>query len=179
MRVVSGTARGRKLKTPDTYDMRPTTDNVKESIFNILMNRVEDTRVLDLFAGTGQLGIEAISRGAHEVVFIDNNNESLKIIKDNLKTCKFDANVIKADATEYLKCGGKFDLIFIDPPYDSDEYEKVFDAIMKFDILNPGGIIVVESRYEKHIPDVVKPYVKLREYKYGQIKITTFTREAK
>ena len=179
MRVITGTARGRKLKTPANYDVRPTTDNVKESVFNILTNDVEGRTVLDLFSGTGQMGIEALSRGAKSAVFVDHDMASVKLTKENLQLCRFEATVVKSDALAYLKtCGkGKFDLIFIDPPYDSPLYEEVLSAINRFDILSVGGIIIVESHVDKDIPDMEPPYKKLKTYKYGRVKITSFTKE--
>ena len=178
MRVITGTARGRKLKTPSNYDVRPTTDNVKEALFNILMNDVEGRRVLDLFSGSGQLGIEALSRGAAKVVFTDNDPASIKLTKENLKICGFEGEVIRTDALSFLKRGNKFDLIFIDPPYDSMLYEDVLNTINEFDILSVGGIIAVECRIEKNVPEMKEPYRKIREYRYGKVKITTFTRGA-
>ena len=120
MRVITGSARGRKLSEPKNYDIRPTTDNVKESIFNIIQFDVEGRRVLDLFAGTGQLGIEALSRGAKSAVFVDKSSEAIALVKQNLKACNLEANVVREDSLSYLERGGKFDLIFIDPPYDTE-----------------------------------------------------------
>ena len=97
MRVITGSARGRRLKTPETYDIRPTTDNVKEAVFNIIQFNIEGRRVLDLFAGTGQLGIEALSRGAAEAVFVDRDREAVKIVKENLKACALQAAVRQED----------------------------------------------------------------------------------
>ena len=111
MRVITGTARGRRLKTPENYDIRPTTDNVKESLFNIIQFDIEGRRVLDLFAGTGQLGIEALSRGAKSCVFVDESREAVRIVKENLKTCALSAPVLQADALSYLRRGERFDLI--------------------------------------------------------------------
>lgn len=176
MRVITGEARGRKLKTPSNDDVRPTTDNVKESIFNIIRDCVEGRRVLDMFAGTGQLGIEAISRGADSVVFTDSDAKSISLVKENLSICKFNATVIKTDAIAYLKHCDKFDLIFMDPPYDSNLYEAALNNICEFDILNIGGLIVVESRRDKILPEVKSPYKLLKEYNYGKVKITTYTR---
>ena len=154
MRVITGTARGRRLKTPENYDIRPTTDNVKESVFNIIQFDIEGRRVLDLFAGTGQLGIECLSRGAAEAVFIDENTAAVKIVKENLKTCGFTAAVLQQDALGYLRHCGKFDLVFVDPPYDSGLYESVLETINSVDILSDGGIILCESRREKTLPDM-------------------------
>ncbi len=178
MRVITGTARGRRLKTPENYDIRPTTDNVKESVFNIIQFDIEGRRVLDLFAGTGQLGIECLSRGAAEAVFIDENTAAVKIVKENLKTCGFTAAVLQQDALSYLRHCGKFDLIFVDPPYDSGLYESVLETINSVDILSDGGIILCESRREKSLPDMRAPYRKKKEYNYGRVKLTVYIKDS-
>ena len=177
MRVITGTARGRRLKTPEGMDIRPTTDNVKESIFNIIQFDIEGRRVLDLFAGTGQLGIECLSRGASEVVFVDSSRDAVKIVKDNLKTCGFNAPVLQLDAQNYLKACGKFDLIIIDPPYDSPVYDTVLETINSVDILSDGGIIICESRREKALPEMTAPYRKAKEYNYGKVKLCLYRKE--
>lgn len=177
MRVITGTARGRKLKTPDDYDIRPTTDNVKEAVFNIIQFDIPGRRVLDLFAGTGQLGIECLSRGAAEAVFIDQSRQAVGIVKENLKTCGLKGTVLQADAIEYLRRGEKFDIIFVDPPYDSELYEPVLKTVNSVDILSDGGIIVCEIRREKSLPEVSAPYKKGREYCYGKVKIGIYTKE--
>jgi len=177
MRVISGSVRGRKLKTPENYDIRPTTDNVKESLFNIIQFDIEGRRVLDLFAGTGQLGIECLSRGADSVVFIDQSREAVKIIKENLKACGLSAPVLQQEAVSYLHGCGRFDLIFVDPPYDSLLYEPVLNAINSVDILSDGGIIVCESRRETMMPELAAPYHKGREYRYGKVKLTLYVKE--
>ena len=171
MRVITGTARGRRLRTPENYDIRPTTDNVKESLFNIIQFDVEGRKVLDLFAGTGQLGIECLSRGADSVVFVDESREAVNIVKDNLKTCGLSASVLQMDALSYLRGCGKFDLIFVDPPYDSNLYEEVLKIINSVDILSDGGIIICEARRDRQLPEMTEPYRKLREYHYGKVKL--------
>ena len=178
MRVITGTARGRRLKTPADYDIRPTTDNVKESIFNIIQFDIEGRRVLDLFAGTGQLGIECLSRGAGQTVFVDQSREAAAIVKDNLKSCGFNAVVLQQDALSYLKHCGQFDLIFVDPPYDSGLYGPVLEAINSFDILSDGGIIICECRRELSLPDMRPPYKKGREYRYGKVRLCVYTKES-
>lgn len=177
MRVITGTARGRKLSTPTNYDIRPTTDNVKESIFNIIQFDIEGRKVLDLFAGTGQLGIECLSRGAESVTFVDENKEAIKIVKENLKTCNLKGNVLQMDALSFLRGGGKFDLIFIDPPYDSALYAPALEIINLVDILSDGGIIVCEARKDKILPEMQAPYRKRKEYSYGKLKICIYTKD--
>ena len=177
MRVITGSARGRKLKTPENYDIRPTTDNVKESVFNIIQFNIEGRRVLDLFAGTGQLGIECLSRGAASAVFVDQSREAVKIVKDNLKACGLSGTVVQSDALSFLRTCGKFDIIFIDPPYDSDLYESVLNTVNSIDILSDGGIIICESRRERALPEMTAPYKKRREYTYGKVKLCIYTKE--
>ena len=177
MRVITGTARGRRLKTPEGMDIRPTTDNVKESVFNIIQFDIEGRRVLDLFAGTGQLGIECLSRGAREVVFVDKSPAAVKIVKENLKSCGFSATVVHRDAPEYLDGCGRFDLIFVDPPYDAGLYETVLEKINSVDILSDGGIIICESRRDTAMPEMRAPYRKRREYNYGKVKLCLYDKE--
>ena len=179
MRIISGIAGGRKLETPRNDDVRPTTDNVKESVFNILQFDIQGRRVLDLFAGTGQLGIECLSREADSVVFVDAAQTSCELVRKNLNLCGLRAPVIHCDAINYLKSGcGKFDLIFIDPPYDSGLYEPVLAAVNAIDILSDGGIIICESRRDRVLPDLSSPYYKNKEYRYGKVKITLYKKDA-
>ncbi len=179
MRVITGTARGRRLKTPEGMDIRPTTDNVKESVFNILQFDIEGRRVLDLFAGTGQLGIECLSRGAKEAVFIDESRDAVKIVRENLKACGFSAPVLQQDALSYLNTCGSFDLIFVDPPYDAGLYNPVLEKINSIDILSEGGIILCESRQETDMPEMQAPYYKRKEYRYGKVKLSLYSKESR
>ena len=178
MRVITGTARGRRLKTPSNYDIRPTTDNVKEAVFNILQFDLEGRRVLDLFAGTGQLGIEALSRGARSCLFVDQSREAVKIVKENLKACSLEGTVLQQEALTVLRRGERFDLIFVDPPYDAGLYEPVLETIRQVDNLSDGGIIICEARRETPLPEVAAPYRKGKEYRYGSVKICVYTKES-
>ena len=177
MRVITGTARGRKLKTPAGYDIRPTTDNVKEALFNIIQFDVEGRRVLDLFAGTGQLGIECLSRGAASAVFMDQSREALRIVGENLKACGLQGKLCQMDALRFLQQAESFDLIFVDPPYDANLYISVLKCINSVDILSEGGIIVCEPRSGESLPAMEPPYRKGKEYRYGKVKIAMYTKE--
>ena len=177
MRVITGTARGRKLLEPRDMTVRPTTDMVKEAIFSIVQFDVPGRRVLDLFAGTGQLGIEALSRGARECVFVDSSPASVTLVKKNLEICKMQAPVIRADAAQYLSGCGKFDLVFMDPPYHAGLYDRILQDVFGFDILNDGGIIIVESMRGQALPPAPSPYALGRTYAYGKIALTTYRRE--
>ena len=176
MRVIAGTARGRKLKEPVGMDIRPTTDAVKEAIFNTIQFDIEGRRVLDLFAGTGQLGIEALSRGASEAVFVDESTAAVKLVRENLKTCRLEGTVVQTESVGFLSGAGKFDLVFLDPPYDTSLLDKALQNIILFDIVAAGGIIVCESRREKVMPQVELPYRMKRERSYGKIKLTLYER---
>jgi len=180
MRVITGSARGRRLKELQGMETRPTTDKVKESIFNIVQFDIEGRRVLDLFAGTGQLGIEALSRGAESAVFVDSRRDAVRLVGENLKLTDLDkkAKVVCGDALSYLAgTKEKFDLVFFDPPYGVGLLEKALEKAVEFDILHEHGIIVCESMAEQVLPEVAAPYVLYRTYRYGKIKLTVYHRE--
>lgn len=177
MRVISGTAGGKRLKPPENQAIRPSTDMVKEALFNIIQFDIEGRKVLDLFAGTGQLGIECLSRGAREVVFCDKSREAVKLVRENLKNCGFEAQVNQRDSIELLKSCGKFDIILIDPPYDSDLYNSALKIINLVDILSDGGIIICETERSKILPDMEFPYKRGKVYNYGKVKLNFYTKE--
>ena len=146
MRVIAGSARGKKLYALEGRDIRPTLDRVKESVFNMIALNLPGASVLDLFCGSGALGIEALSRGAHHADFVDSRKESLAVTDKNLKMTRLDKNasLILSDSIAFLKTTGqKFDVIFIDPPYESDLYEKSLQFIAERNILKPEGQIIV------------------------------------
>jgi len=151
---------------------------VKESVFNIIQFDIEGRRVLDLFAGTGQLGIEALSRGAGSAVFVDSKPEAVKLIRENLKICGFSdkTSVYTRDVRRYLKNEEKFDLIFIDPPYGSTLAGESLLVIIEFDKLDTNGIMMCETGADDTLPAVLPPYFMCREYRYGGVKITRYTR---
>ncbi|MCL1828148.1 MAG: 16S rRNA (guanine(966)-N(2))-methyltransferase RsmD [Oscillospiraceae bacterium] len=174
MRVITGSARGRKLAKPGKADLRPTSDMVKEAIFNIIQFDIDGKRVLDLFAGTGQLGIEAASRGASSVTFVDENKEAAKLIKTNLDRCCLSGKIISADSMSFLNNCGQFDLIFIDPPYEGGLAVRSVEKIFKFDILSESGIIICETGRETELLSAEAPYPAGKEYIYGKTKVTIF-----
>jgi len=179
MRVITGTARGRRLKDLPGLDTRPTTDKVKESIFNIVQFDVEGRAVLDLFAGTGQLGIEALSRGAEKCVFVDSSRTAAAVVRENLEHTGFEkqGRVVQGDALSFLtSCREKFGLAFLDPPYASDLLEKALNRMAEIDIMAENGIIVCESAADKLLPQLPAPYRMGREYRYGKIKLTLYIR---
>ena len=179
MRVITGSARGRRLKELEGLETRPTTGKVKEALFSVIQFDIEGRRVLDLFAGTGQLVIEALSRGAECAVFVERLRDALQVIRENLEACGMTdkARVVNGDAMSYLKSGEKFDLIFLDPPYASGLLEQALEEIVRFDICRRHGIIVAESAADKTLPPLAGPYALYREYRYGKIKLTVYHRD--
>ncbi len=179
MRVISGAARGRRLKELQGMETRPTTDKVKESLFNIIQFEIEGRRALDLFAGTGQLGVEALSRGAESCTFVDARKDAVALIRENVRLCGFTdrARVTQGDALSFLAaCREKFDLVFLDPPSQTEWLEKCLEALTRFDILREHGIIVCESAADRTLPPLAPPWEQGREYRYGKIKLTVFRR---
>ena len=181
MRVITGIARGRKLKELPGMETRPTTDKVKESVFNIVQFDIEGRQVLDLFGGTGQMGIEALSRGAARCTFVDLRKEAAAVIRENLAHTGLaeHARVIQGDYLAFLTgCREKFDLVFLDPPYNTGMLEKALETITKIDNVTENGIIVCESAAEAALPELSAPYRKGKDYRYGKIKITLYHRDA-
>ena len=179
MRVITGSARGRKLAEPVKNFIRPTSDMVKEAIFSIVQFNIAGRRVLDLFAGTGQMGIEAASRGASSVTFVDINSDAVKLIKTNLERCGLAGKVVQSDSSAFLERCEQFDVIIVDPPYGSDMAGKTIEKIFKFDILSESGIMICETGREMKLPDAAEPHIKGREYLYGKKKVTIYTRREK
>ena len=181
MRVISGKARGINLKTPAGMSTRPTADRVKEAIFSIIQFDLPGATVLDLFGGTGQLGIEALSRGAKSAVFVDESVAAYKLIQENLKRTKLEqyANIVRSDYSLYLKsCGRKFDIILLDPPYAEVFLENALKLITEIDILQSGGIIVTERPFEKDISLSFEGFSRSKDYKYGNTVITLFRKDS-
>ena len=180
MRVITGKARGVNLKTPDGLKTRPTTDRVKEAMFSIIQFELPGARVLDLFGGTGQLGIEALSRGAKSAVFVDSGEQACSLIRENLRRTKLEANakVVRADYLEYLqRCNERFDIILLDPPYAEVFLENALKMITEIDILQSGGIIVAERPLEKELLLDFSGYSRSKDYKYGKTLLTIYRKE--
>lgn len=177
MRVITGTARGVQLKTPEGMLTRPTTDRVKEALFSIIHFEIPGASVLDLFGGTGQLGIEALSRGAQNAVFVDAREDACKLIRKNLKRTKLEQNgrVVRSDYLDYLNCCREnFNIILLDPPYAEVFLENALKRITEIDILQSNGIIVTERPLGKELPWEFDGYVRSKDYKYGKTLITIY-----
>ena len=180
MRVISGSARGRRLKELQGMDTRPTTDKVKESLFNIIQFEIEGRSVLDLFGGTGQLGLEALSRGAAHATFVDLRKEAVGIIRENLSLTGFSdrATVVQGDYLAFLtRCRETFDVIFLDPPYETELLETAIAHIARHDLLNVHGMMIAEHPVDKALPALPAPYRMGRTYRYGKIAVTIYHRD--
>lgn len=177
MRVITGKARGVQLKTPDGMLTRPTSDRVKEALFSIINFDIPGAKVLDLFGGTGQLGIEALSRGAQSAVFVDAREDACKLIKENLKRTKLEpgGHVVRSDYLDYLsRCREQYSIIFLDPPYAEVFLENALKRITEIDILQSNGIIVTERPLGKELPWEFEGYTRSRDYKYGKTLLAIY-----
>ena len=177
MRVIAGKAKGIQLNTPQGMLTRPTTDRVKEALFSIIQFELPGAKVLDLFGGTGQLGIEALSRGASKAVFVDARREACQLIGANLKKTHLESEafVVQSDYLEYLnRCKETFQIILLDPPYAEVFLENAIKRITEIDILQSGGIIVAERPLGKELPWEFEGYTRSKDYKYGKIILTLY-----
>ena len=175
MRVITGTARGVQLKTPEGMLTRPTADRVKEALFSIINFDIPGAKVLDLFGGTGQLGIEALSRGAERSVFVDTREDACKLIRENLRRTKLEGTVVRSAYMDYLnRCKETFSIIFLDPPYAEEYLENAIKRITEIDILQTDGIIVAERPVGKELPWEFDGYQRSQDYKYGKTLLTIY-----
>lgn len=177
MRVITGSARGMQLKAPKGLDTRPTMDQVKEAVFSAIQFEIVGARVLDLFAGSGQLGIEALSRGARSCVFCDTSKDAVNVIRDNLEKTHFTEKsiVLRVDYQQFLsKCRESFDIILLDPPYAEIFLENAINRILQIDILSERGIIVCERPYEKTLASEIPGLQTAKNYRYGKAAVTIY-----
>ena len=176
MRVISGSARGMKLETVTGNSLvRPTAERIKEAVFSSIQFDIEGRRILDLFAGSGQMGIEALSRGAESAVFVDSSDVSLSVVKKNLNKTKLSdkAKTVRSDYYSFIsRCNETFDIVFLDPPYYEDILEKSLQSVSK--IMSDFGIIICEHPKELRLDDNVNDFSVYRRYDYGKISITVY-----
>lgn len=178
MRVITGKARGRKLAAPEGLEVRPTTEIAKEGIFSAIQFEIEQASVLDLFSGSGQMGIEALSRGAKSCVFVDKSRDSQKIIRQNLEHTGLlpDSKLVQMDAVSFLNVATeRFDIVFMDPPYQMGFPEKILPLVERR--MGESGIIVCETGCREELPKTVGEFSLHRQYRYGQSKATIYRKE--
>ena len=181
MRVIAGKVKGIRLKTPKGEKTRPTADRVKEAVFSIIQFETEGSRFLDLFAGTGQMGIEALSRGASRAVFVDEWKDACRLVQENLQLSGLgdQALVVQSNYMSYLdRCREQFDIVFLDPPYADIFLENALNKISEIDILAERGIIICERPAEKQLDFEIPGLQRCKDYRYGQTWITVFRKEA-
>ncbi len=179
MRVITGVARGRRLQTLEGNDVRPTTDKVKEAVFSSIQFDIEGRRILDLFAGSGQLGIEALSRGAQNATFVDLNPEAINVIKANLKATGFESQskVTRADCFSFIASArDTFDIVFLDPPYREGLLEKTLTAVTN--IMSDYGIIICERPSDMVLPETVGGFNDKKQLKFGKILVSIYRKES-
>lgn len=186
MRVIAGSKKGKVLKSPTTEKTRPTLDRVKEAVFSMLTNDIENARILDLFSGTGNLAIEALSRGAEFAHINDIDKEALKVIYDNIRLTQFESYV-KITRKEYEKClkgsyteneQDKFDIIFLDPPFNKKYEQDVLENIVKYKVLKENGVIVLETDKRKEFNEAIDGLVLKDKRTYGRVMIRVYIWEA-
>lgn len=179
MRIITGSRRGKRLKTLEGDAVRPTPDRVKESLFNILQFDIEGRVFLDLFAGSGQIGLEALSRGAERAVFVDSARASCAVVQENVKTTEFaaQASVVQADYASFLMRSTEcFDIAFLDPPYRTGTLEKALYAVVPH--MNRGGIVICEHPTDELLPEKAGEFVRVKDYRYGKILLTAYRHES-
>lgn len=181
MRIISGKLKGRRLKNFKADHIRPTTDRVKETLFNILMSDVPGARVLDLFSGTGNLAIEAWSRGAAYVEAVELNKKSLQIIRENIKELQIgrEIRVVPQDVFKYLKAfkGQPFDLVFVDPPFTEKIAHLCIESIAESTVCRPGGVVIIESSRHERMDDQYKSFKLLDRREFGDKSASIFRNE--
>lgn len=179
MRVITGSARGRRLETLPGEDVtRPTSESVKEALFSMIQFEIEGRRVLDLFAGSGQLGIEALSRGAASCVFVENNKSAKAVVEKNILHCGLQdrANIYLSDAVSYASRSATYDIVFLDPPYHKNLVDKVLPLVAAN--MSDGGIIACETAKDEALPESCAGFSVAKEKKYGKIKLTLYRKDA-
>lgn len=177
MRIIAGAYKGRRLAPPVDQSVRPTPDRVKEALFSILTGRIEDAVVLDLFAGSGNLGLEALSRGARKCYFGDSSRDSIRLIHSNVAHCKAESisNILLGDYRNVLaQIREKMDIIFIDPPYREKLWEDALDLISEKELMNPEGIVVLEHPREVEFPQEINNFRKIKEGRYGTVVLSIY-----
>jgi len=176
MRIIAGTYKGRNLKSPPSMQVRPTSDRLRETLFNVIAPRIEDARFLDLCAGSGAVGIEALSRGAQHVTFVDRSRKSCQLIESNVKLCRIPEEqyeIYSTTAEDYLRHGSTpgtypWDIVFFDPPYKED-YLRTLDLLGSF-----GGLLIVEHHHKNNLPETIGTLAKTRILKQGDSSLSFY-----
>ena len=184
MRIIGGTSRGRRLAGPPGSGLRPTAGQVKAALFNILADKIPNARLLDLYAGLGTVGIEALSRGAREVTFVESHPATCRLLRDNLRRCGFEgcAEIRQVPVARFLKqrssdpSAQPYDVIFLDPPYHSEEGGKVLPSLGCDAIMHDDGVVVIEHFHKTRLPDRIGNLALVKSYRYGDTLLSMYQR---
>lgn len=182
MRVVAGIQKGRRLKKPDGQDLRPTSARVREALLSILSHRTPEARVLDLYAGTGALGLESLSRGAHQVVFVDNHVAATRILRANITRCGHDEQslVISQDVETFLTSPPSFgeppafDIVFVDPPYHTTDLARLLERLSLSGKITSQGVVILEHFFKHAVPGQIGDLTQTRQSRYGDTMLTFY-----
>ena len=183
MRIIGGEYRGRSIKQPPFKTVRPTKDRIREAVFNMIAEKVPGARVMDLFAGSGAYGLESLSRGAIDSIFVDNDKRCVNIINENITLLEVEtqAKTFTEDVFKIVELLGKnkerFDLIFSDPPFDQDMAKKTLITINQYDILNRSGLLIIEHHLREFVPEGVDDISMFRQKTYNDILISLYIRK--
>ena len=184
MRIIGGEFRGRKIKQPEFETVRPTKDRIREAVFNMIAGKTNGSLVLDLFAGSGAYGLEALSRGAARAVFVEKDKRCSRIIEENLRTLGIEEEekdiIIIKDTFDFIenieKTRKGFDLIFSDPPYNKGMAKKILIKVNQYDILNPSGLLIIEHHAAESLPEEEGNVSILKQKTYGDISVSVYSR---
>ncbi|MGI6205669.1 MAG: 16S rRNA (guanine(966)-N(2))-methyltransferase RsmD [Anaerovoracaceae bacterium] len=180
MRIIAGEFKGRKLSAPPDYKVRPTAEKVREAIFSMIQMYVGDSVVIDLFAGTGSLGLEALSRGAKRAYFVDNDRRSISFVKENVKACGMeDSSVLLCSdyASGLANIHDKADIVFLDPPYKAGLMLDCLRRLAESDLLPEGGIVIAEHGRDEMLPEKIKNLELIKDRKYGKVRVSIYEKQ--
>lgn len=180
MRVIAGSLKGRKLRSPADDSVRPTSDKVKEAVFSMLMPYLSDSIVIDLFAGSGGLGLEALSRGAKRAYFVDKDRRSIALVRDNVKHCGVeDQSVIMCSdhASAINRIHEKADIVFLDPPYNAGLMTDCIKLLSASGTVPEGGLLIAEHSRDEVLPEQIAGFVMIKEKRYGKTIVSVYERE--
>ncbi len=179
MRIIAGTAGGRRIVAPDTRETRPATDRVREAVFSAIGSWVEEARVLDLYAGSGSFGLEALSRGAKTAMFVENGQKALEALRHNIESIKLGGSIVSSTVQRFLqRSEGEFDLIFIDPPWSMSTFELEADLAILNALLASQGELILSRRHTDLVPEAPKTWRVATDRRYGDTRIVRYEKEA-
>ncbi|MET0567122.1 MAG: 16S rRNA (guanine(966)-N(2))-methyltransferase RsmD [Acidimicrobiia bacterium] len=179
MRIISGKAKGRRLLAPDTPATRPVTDRAREAVFSMIGGWVEDATVLDLYAGSGSFGLEALSRGAAAATFVENGNRALEALRQNISGVSLGGTLVSANVNDFLEHStGEFDLVFIDPPWDLASSNLAMDLIALDPLLPARAEVILSRRHTDAVPEAPPNWRVATDRRYGDTRILRYEKEA-